>query len=624
MCGISGYISKKQFNEDGLKNTLVHRGPDSSGTIKKACANKNVFLAHNRLSIIDLSSAGDQPMSNFDNTISVIFNGEIYNYQALKRENLREYTFRSNTDTEVIVCLYDKFGIDFIDKLTGDFAIAILDMRLSKFFLIRDRVGVKPLYYYFQNDDLVFGSEIKSIISAGINPELAVNNIQKYFIFKYTPRDDTLFKNISRVTPASYLEFNLLKNAVKKKRYWSLEKNENCEKMEYNDAMEHLYSLIDNAVKLQLMSDVPVGVFLSGGLDSSIIASFLKSRADITYYCARKDEKDLQKEGTTSDFSYALRLAKDWNLNLYGLPIGAEEVSSQLIKKTLAFNDDLIADGSQIPTYLITKQVKNGSKVLLSGMGADELFLGYAGYMLTLMSLKFDMFPHHLSAKCAKLFRSINQGKGRFLAYRRYLHRIGKYYNYPSYKYGMYDIVGDFENSSSVYKGDKKETIQMFIDYFPEGHDIFDSMFIYELENFLVKNLHYVDGMSMANSVESRVPFLDHRIIEFAHSIPRRFKLSGFGNTKKILKDTFKSILPNYILKRRKAGFGMPLRSIFSERTNIDKLLDINFFSNFDGFSVQNINRIIDNHLCGRGDNSSIIYALVSFQEWYKLNFTNS
>lgn len=620
MCGISGYISKKQFNEDGLKNILFHRGPDNFGTIKKICANKHVFLAHNRLSIIDLSSAGDQPMCNFNNSISVIFNGEIYNYQTLKKEYLREYNFRSNTDTEVIVCLYDKFGITFVDKLVGDFAIAILDTRLSKFFLIRDRVGVKPLYYYFQNNDLVFGSEIKSIIAAGIKPELAENNIQKYFIFKYTPQDDTLFKNIHRVTPASYLDFDLLKNTLKKKRYWDLEKNEIYEKMTYSDTKLHLYSLVDNAVKLQLMSDVPVGVFLSGGLDSSIIASFLKNHADITHYCARKDEKDIQKEGTTSDFYYALRLAKEWNLNLQEIPIGSNEANLEIIKKTLCFNDDLIADGSQIPTYLITNQAKNSSKVLLSGMGADELFLGYAGHMLTLMSSKLDMFPPFLSRNFARFLRSINQGKGRFLAYRRYLHRIGKYYNYPSYKYGMYNIVGDFENSSSVYKGDKEETIQMFAEYFPEGHDIFDSMFIYELENFLVKNLHYVDGMSMANSVESRVPFLDHRIIEFAYSIPRKFKLSDLGNTKKILKDTFASTVPEYILKRRKAGFGMPLRSILSERRNIDNLLDIGFFSDFNGFSVPDIHRIIDNHLHGREDNSSIIYALISFQEWHRLN----
>lgn len=618
MCGISGYISEKQFNEDGLKNILVHRGPDNFGAIKKFCTNKHVFLAHNRLSIIDLSPAGNQPMHNSDNAISVIFNGEIYNYTSLKKDLLQGYSFRSNTDTEVIVYLYERLGIGFINKLIGDFAIAILDTRLSKFFLIRDRVGVKPLYYYFQNNDLVFGSEIKAITAAGVKPEMAHENIQEYFIFKYTPQNDTLFKNIYRVNPASYLEFDLLKNRLKEEKYWVLEKDPNFAKMTYGTAKQHLYSLAENAVNMQLMSDVPVGVFLSGGLDSSILSFFLKKHTDITHYCARKDENDLKKEGTTSDYSYALRLAKEWNLNLHELPIGADKASLELIKKTIAFNDDLIADGSQIPTYLITNQAKNSSKVLLSGMGADELFLGYAGHMLTLMSLKLDMFPHFLSSKCAKLLRSINQGKGRFLAYRRYLHRIGKYYNYPSYRYGMYDIVGDFENSSSVYKGDKEKTIQMFTEYFPEGHDIFDSMFIYELENFLVKNLHYVDGMSMANSVESRVPFLDHRIIEFAYSIPRRYKLSELGNTKRILKDTFKSILPDYILKRRKAAFGMPLRSIFSERSNIDKLLDIDFFSNFNGFSVQNIQRIIDNHLSGREDNSSIIYALISFKAWYK------
>ena len=618
MCGICGYISEKRFYEDKMKNILVHRGPDNSGVLKRTCGNKQVFLAHNRLSIIDLSADGNQPMHSSDNTVSVIFNGEIYNYGTLKRQYLQGYNFRSNTDTEVIVYLYKKLGIGFISRLVGDFAIAILDTRLSKFYLIRDRVGVKPLYYYFQNNDLVFGSEIKAITAAGVRPELAHENIQKYFIFKYTPQNDTLFKNIHRVNPSSYLEFDILKSRLKEEKYWVLEKDPNFAKMTYGSAKKHLYSLVENAVNMQLMSDVPVGFFLSGGLDSSIISFFLKKHTDITHYCARKDEKDLKKEGTTSDYSYASHLSKQWNLNFHELPIGSDETNLELIRNTIRFNDDLIADGSQIPTYLITKQARKSSKVLLSGMGADELFLGYAGHMITLMSLNLDMLPTLLAKQTAMVLRSLNQGKGKFLAYRRYLHKIGKYYNYPNYKYGLYNIVGDFENSSSVYNGNREEAIQTFQTYFQEGHDIFDSIFRFELDNFLVKNLHYVDAMSMANSVESRVPFLDHRIIEFAYGINRKFKLSPFGNTKRILKDSFRSVVPEYILSRRKAGFGMPLRSIFSERSNIVKLLDVDFFSNFEGFSLQNIQRIIDNHLIGREDNSSIIYALISFEAWYK------
>jgi asparagine synthetase B (glutamine-hydrolysing) len=215
----------------------------------------------------------------------------------------------------------------------------------------------------------------------------------------------------------------------------------------------------------------------------------------------------------------------------------------------------------------------------------------------------------------------VNQGKGRFLAFRRYIHKIGKYGNYPNYKFAILNLVGDFENSCSVYSGDKESLIHTLSDYFPKDEDTFDALFRFELENVLVKNLSYTDRTSMANSVECRVPFLDHRLIEFAYSIKRSYKLSNTGKSKRILKDTFKSQLPSYIVNRRKAGFGMPLRSIFSSESKVNHLLDISFFSNFNHFSIDNIDKIIKNHISGKEDNSSIIYALISFQEWYKLNF---
>jgi asparagine synthase (glutamine-hydrolysing) len=233
-----------------------------------------------------------------------------------------------------------------------------------------------------------------------------------------------------------------------------------------------------------------------------------------------------------------------------------------------------------------------------------------------------DKFPFGLSNVFYKGASKVNQGKGKFLAYRRYIHKIGKYGNYPNYKFGILNLVGDFENSCSVYNGNKDFVIQTLSDYFPAQNNVFDSISHFEFENVLVKNLHYMDRMSMANSVECRVPFLDHRIMEFAYSIPRNYKLSNTGTSKRVLKDAFKEKLPSYIINRRKAGFGMPLRSIFSSAANVGRLLDKAFFSNFNGFSVQNIETIIQNHVSGKEDNSSIIYALISFQEWYKMNFT--
>lgn len=605
-----------------MLNVLHHRGPDHQQGYSDHTTNKHIFLGHTRLSILDLSENGNQPMFSDDKQIVIVFNGEIYNFEKLKNTHFKAGTFHSKTDTEVVLKLYEKFGIQFIKELNGDFAISIYDKRTNKIFLIKDRIGVKPLYYYTDNNKFIFGSEIKTILASGIKPILADDELLNYFVFKYTPQNNTLYKNIFRVPPASYIEYDLEKEHFTTHRYWKLEKKQEYSDLSYHDAKETLYHLIEDSVQSRLISDVPVGNFLSGGLDSSIIASFLKNRTDISHYCASKSEQDLKKEGTTSDYYYADKLSKDWGLKLLRANIGSDEANIELIKKTLYHSDDLIADGSQIPSYLITKEASKTSKVILSGMGADELFLGYAGHMLTLLSENvMDKLPFGLSTLLYKQGAKVDQGKGKFLAYRRYIHKIGKYGNYPDYKYGILNLVGDFENSCSVYSGNKDHLINMLSGYFPEGEDTFDSLSRFEMENVLVKNLHYTDRTSMANSVECRVPFLDHRIIEFAYSIKRNYKLSGTGKSKRILKDTFKNQLPSYIINRRKAGFGMPLRSIFSSEAKVNHLLDKAFFSNFNNFSSVNIEKIIHNHISGKEDNSSIIYALISFQEWYKLNF---
>jgi len=622
MCGIVGYVSSQKLNDHQMVNSLSHRGPDDKGEFTDSLNGKEIFLGHTRLSILDLSKNGHQPMFSEDKQLVIIFNGEVYNFEELKNKFLKGEVFHSRTDTEVVLKLYKKFGIDFIKELNGDFAMSIFDRVQNKLFLIRDRVGVKPFYYYFSDDKFVFGSEIKSIISAGVKSELAQESILPYFVFKYVPKNNTLYKNIYRVTPGSYIEYDFKTNQKSTVKYWELKKNPAYQNLSYKEAEKVLFDLVSDSTRMRLVSDVPIGNFLSGGLDSSIIAYFLKGEKSISHYCARKSETDLKKEGTSSDYFYAEKLAKEWHLNLSATDIGSEEASLELIRKTNFYSDDLIADGSQIPSYLITKEVAKSSKVILSGMGADELFLGYAGHLLTMMCTQWlDKIPGFISKPLTSKASTTNQGKGNFLAYRRYIHKIGKYYQYPNYKYALYNIVGDFENSCAVYSGDKSKVEKMLSDYFPENENVFDAMMHFETENFLVKNLHYTDRMAMANSVECRVPFLDHRIIEFAYSIPRSYKLSNTGKSKRILKDTFQSKLPDYILKRRKAGFGMPLRSIFSTEKKIDALLDRSFFKDFKNFSMPDIERIIKNHVSGAEDNSSIIYALISFQEWYKINF---
>lgn len=622
MCGISGYVSSRELAGEQMVKALLHRGPDHCGSFKTTIAQKHVFLGHDRLSIIDLSEAGHQPMSTPDGQIVIVFNGEIYNFAFLKEKYCRDFPFRSRTDTEVLLYLYRELGIDFICELNGDFAFALLDRPAKKLYLVRDRAGVKPLYYYLQGDTLVFGSEIKSLLAAGIEPQLAGEYLQSYFVCKYVPGNHTLLSGIDRLCPGCFLAFDIGSGRAETRRYWTLRKDPAIGKLSWPESRETLQGLLQDAVHIRLMADVPLGTFLSGGLDSSIIAYFLKGRADITHYCARKNRADLDREGTTSDYHYASALARAFNLDLEGIDIGQMQLNLPMIRKVLYFSDDLIADGAQIPSYLITRQAVLTSRVILSGMGADELFLGYAGHQITLLSLLLDRLPSWVSRLLTAPLRKLSQGKGSFLAYRRYLHKLGRYFPYPRFKYALFNTVGDFENACSVFNGDRQETIRFFQDYFPADADVFDSIFHYEFDNFLVKNLHYLDRMAMANSVEARVPYLDHRVIEFAYSLDRRYRLASPWESKRILRRTFTPLLPPEIIKRRKAGFGMPLRSIFGQQQTIDELFDREFFRAFPGFSPADIDRVIAHHLSGKEDNANLIFALVSFQEWYKMNFT--
>ena len=600
-----------------MVNSLEHRGPDAFGEYETVINNQHIGLGHTRLSILDLSEKGNQPFVSDDATIHLVYNGEIYNFPELKKEHLQNEIFKSDTDTEVIMKLYQQKGLACLELLNGDFSIAILDENKNKLFLIRDRSGVKPLYYSYKNEELVFGSEIKAILKGGIKAELASENLQNYFVFKYSPGNETLFKGINRLQPAHYLSYNLCDSSIEIKRYWDPNKSTKYANLSFGEAQKEIKSLLKDATEKRLLADVPVGTFLSGGLDSSIIASFLKDKPEIQHFCASKEAKDLKKEGTTSDYQYAQQLAKDWKINMTEISIGSDNTNLEQIRNTIKYGDDLIADGSQIPSFLITKEAAKKSKVVLSGMGADELFLGYAGHQMTLLDSRLSKIP--FSKLIAKQLFAIDQGNGKFKAFRRYLHKLGKYYSYPHFKYGLYTIVGDYENSLSVFNQKKNSSKEILEGYFPEGKKPYDCFKTFEYENFLHKNLSYLDRMTMANGVEGRVPFLDHRIIEFAHAIPRKYKLSNTGVTKTVLKEAFKNDLPDYVTKRRKAGFGMPLRSIFSSKEKINELLDRKLLSSIDGFSMDNIERIIRNHLSGREDNSALIYALISFQEWYKM-----
>ncbi len=617
MCGIAGYISKSEWPGSAMVEALAHRGPDGKGAYAEQWGDWNVFLGHRRLAIIDLSEKGKQPMISHHRNGVIVFNGEIYNYRELAKALKNQVPLQSETDTEVLLESLARKGIDAVTELNGDFAFAYLDRHQEQLYLVRDRLGVKPLYYSWSEGTLRFGSEIKALLAGGLRPELDTDHLQRYFTFKYSPGSETLFRHVKRVPPGHFLRFDLKSGHLELKRYW--EHKPVVVGNTYRDRCEELRELMRDAVEMRLVSDVPVSTFLSGGLDSSIIASFLRDKPQIMHYCAVKDEADIRAEGTTSDGAFADQLARKWNLNYTRLGIGSAELTGEMIDQTLRYSDDLIADGSQIPSWLIARKASEQSTVVLTGMGADELFYGYAGHIITRWAGAMDRLPKPLASGLAKTMASAKPGIGRFKAVKRYLYKLGRYYNHPQ-RFAPLSVVGDWNTSMAVY-GKDDSLSELLLPYDQPGE--MQRLENFERDNFLVKNLHYMDRMCMANGMESRVPFLDHRLAEWAYSLPFSDRLSGLANTKRILKDSFCDVLPHELVQRRKAGFGMPLRSLFSDRQKVDQLLNQGFFGNFEGFSVETINALIDEHQRGNADHSSIIYALISFERWYKMYIEN-
>lgn len=617
MCGISGCISRYGELKPPQPGILKHRGPDNTGSWSGSMGEMRISLMHNRLSILDLSEAANQPIWSPDGRKAIIFNGEIYNYQELKKKYLADIQLLTHSDTEVLLHLLIIVGVKAVDEINGDFAFAFLNLDTGLFWLFRDRLGVKPLYYWQQGPTLAFGSEIKSILSMGVEAQLNRQELGAYFAFKFVPGQETLFSGIKRLPPAHYLEYNLLTQHQSLHAYWALPR-QGQNLGTFKETAEELKSLIKDASRLRLLADVPVGIMLSGGLDSTIIAHAIKDHARVVHYCSSKIASDLKVEGSSSDFNYASRLASDWGLDLKEIPLDASLLTHEMLSGIVEYSDDLIADGSQIPAFLIARRAAATHKVLLNGMGADELFGGYHWHQLAWLDQQIHRMPRAFSRPLGRILAGLDQGRGAFLAYRRYLHKLGKYASYPPYRFGLYAMVGDFETAISLVPHEREALLSRIEKSFPDQGDPLDAIFRYDMNHFLVKNLHYTDRMGMASGLEIRVPFLDHRIVSLAATIPSHWKINGMGETKFILKQAYQKVLPAYIFKRRKAGFGMPLRSIFKRQEMVDKMLDFAFLKDLDIIDSQSLQRSIEKHLKGKEDHSALLFSVVMLQHWIK------
>lgn len=533
MCGILGHISTKTTIDrnifDRMLTTLEHRGPDDFGvtySIDKKCA-----LGHTRLSFLDLSSLGKQPLCNAKNNIWITFNGEIYNFLELKEELKDHYQFTTHTDTEVLIAGYQTWGITFINKLKGMFAFALLDERQNKLFLVRDRFGIKPLYYYQNTENLIFASELKAILASGIpKKEIDFSAFADYFVYRYIPSPKTIWKDLKKIPPAHYLEINTTTLEQNLYEYWQLSSENKTIKTE--ELKAKIDSILFKSVKEHIRADVPIGSFLSGGYDSSALVFYLK-KMDYNPKTFSIGFSQWEK----SEHQFASIVAH--HLNVSNKAIIADNSSLDLVNKMAEVYDEPIADISIVPTYMVSNLAKQEVKAVLSGEGADEIFGGY--------TWQND-------------FYKLSNPKGLLKKIKSKLQPI--------------DTVSFYAKAMAMGWFDKKELKKMLHSdlhqFIPNDvHWFYRKNFNSKLSP--LKSIQYldmkcfmgelvltkIDRASMANSLEVRVPFLDHELFETVFSLDENqyFKKE---QTKYLLYENIQQELPEMILKRKKQGFVGP------------------------------------------------------------------
>lgn len=536
MCGIIGFLSNKQrinitaFNE--MRDTLIHRGPDGAGT--ETFLNEHVALGHRRLSIIDLSEIANQPMSNEDNSIWLTYNGEIYNNQLLKKElEQKGHFFKSSTDSEVLIHGYEEWGIStLLTRLKGMFAFAIWDNNSKKLYAARDRFGIKPFYYYKDDNQLIFASEIKAIVkNKSVDTSIDFTSVADFLVYRFIPAPKSIYKKIYKLMPAEFLEYDYNNHSIHTKSYWSLIAKENKE-TDYNEILIKTQKLINDSIKEHLMSDVPLGVFLSGGYDSSTIVHFMNKLGYPvqTYTIGFKD-------WPKSEHKHAKMIADIFQTQHHEkiLPKNLGEDLS----KIMYHYDEPLGGSSFMPTFEISNFASRDATVLLGGDGGDEVFAGYNWHY--------------------RLMRTNNSIRSRIknLLYKKdfLLEGYFKQMNWSGFSYQeMHSLFNDNLNNSY-----NPSNLWLYKQYDqPELSDI-KRLQRLDLKTFLPEVIcQKVDRASMAHSIEVRVPFLDHDLVEYVYSLnPKHYYKQGIK--KKLLFDIIKDHLPKEILEKRKQGFGAPI-----------------------------------------------------------------
>ena len=631
ICGTAGFVDRALVAR--MNDAVAHRGPDDQGIYVSPSA--PIALGNRRLSIIDLSTAGHMPMANRDGSVVVSYNGEIYNAPELTRDlEAQGHRFRSRSDSEVLIHGYEEWGDALPRKLNGMFAFALWDETDGTLLLVRDRLGIKPLYWTETANGLLFGSEVKSLLCSGdVERRVDVENLWAYLSFLWVPGPETLFEGIRKLPPAHMLRWT--DGAVTISRYWR--QSFNARDAAGGEPEEALRNVFGGAVGRQLRSDVPVGIFLSGGLDSSGIAAVAADVMPQPPLCLtitfRSD--DARLEQSSDDPKFARLLAASIGAAHEEIEVSPDIVD--LLPEVVWHLDEPIADPAAINTLLISRAASERVKVLLSGQGADEVFAGYTVYRMHGLAEVLGKLPRWLTDdviapivdRLPSLANSpVGVRPGLMLAAHRNLSKLLEGMNMPPRErfvfYRSYYRDDDRDILAPWLASDPglRSSLDRHSEYFREveNEDFLTQMLHVDQNTFLPElNLAYCDKMSMSASVETRVPYLDNEVVDFMAGVPSNLKLHGL-TSKYLLRQMLRGIVPDPILHRRKAAFSAPIRTWLRNdlREIVDDLLSRDVVARRGYFSYPALRRMIDDDREGRQDNSLRIWALLTLEIWHQ------
>jgi asparagine synthase (glutamine-hydrolysing) len=626
MCGINGIIKKTSCNESEIKATLaqmnnliIHRGPDEDGFITTKQDTFSLGMAMRRLSIIDLTS-GKQPIYSDDKKIVIVFNGEIYNYKILKSKLDSEgVRFNTTSDTEVILKLYEKYGTESFKWLDGMFGFSIYDQNINKLFIARDFFGEKPLYYFSDSNQFVWASELKSIVSTlDSKPEISKKGLNLFLRLTYIPAPYSIYNNIYKLEANHYIEYNLSNHqtTIVKINEEPVPKEE---PIDFNDAKRKVKDLVYDSVDSRSIADVPLGTFLSGGVDSSIVSLCLSQASNkkvetfsIGFKKASFDESDKARV-----------VAKMINSNHHEFLIDEDDLKHNIHDILINF-DEPFSDTAALPTYLVSNKTRDYVKVALTGDGGDEVFGGYNKYYVGKMNKKYTSIipkPIHniLLNASSTLLATKNDNRGKRFRMRKMLKAVD--YNGNSY----WDIISLANTEDELSKILSPTYLQdnLFKEYkdllnIQKAESLTDFRFIDKSLSLEGGMLAKVDRTSMLNSLECRAPFLNKKIWDYTNTLPESYLMKGW-NKKYILKESFKDQFPDNFLEKSKSGFGSPVGDWLksSLKAELESYIDKNYLSNQGLFNITEITTMVKEHLASVKDNTFSVWAFYCFQKWY-------